>query len=168
MVLSSRLPAIGPKVRGRPELVRREAREQFIETEGRPPTLSELAERLEMTESKVKHIRNAVKAVSAPTQDLDGADGHALTEGLPDLRTPRPEDALLNDSEVERIVAILDDLEERESKILRLRYGLDGAEPMTLKEIGATIHLTRERVRQIEAEALRKIKENLLEECAVP
>ena len=143
----------------------REARGQFIETEGRPPTLTELADRLQMTESKVKHIRNAVKAVSAPTQDFDGADGHALTEGLPDLRTPRPDDALADDSELERIVAILNDLDERESKILHMRYGLDGSEPMTLKEIGAAIHLTRERVRQIEAEALGKIKEHLLEEC---
>jgi len=145
----------------------RETREQFIETEGRPPTLPELAERMKMPEVKVKHIRNAVKAVSAPTQDFDGADGHALTEGLPDPRTPPPEEALLNESETEKIVAILSDLDERESKILRMRYGLDGGEPMTLKEIGAAIHLTRERVRQIEGEALRKIKEHLLDDCPV-
>lgn len=145
----------------------REAREQFLETEGRQPTLGELAERMQMPESKVQHIRNAVKAVSAPTQDLDGSDGTALTEGLADPRAPRPEDILFNDSEVEQIVSILKELDERESKILRLRYGLDGAEPMTLKEIGIAIHLTRERVRQIEAEALRKIKAHFEAELAV-
>jgi RNA polymerase primary sigma factor len=141
----------------------REAREQFVETEGRLPSTEELAEKLEMAESKVKHIRSAVKAVSAPSHDSDGVDGHALTEGIPDKKTPRPEEALLHQSEATRIIGLLEDLEERESKILRLRYGLDGDPPMTLKEIGETIRLTRERVRQIECEALRKIKEHLLE-----
>ena len=140
----------------------REARERFIETEGRPPTSEELAEKLEMTESKVNHIRSAVKAVTAPTQDADEDTGQALTEGLPDPRTPRPEEALLNESEMASVVTLLNDLDERESKILRMRYGLDDEEPMTLKEIGIAINLTRERVRQIEAEALHKIKEHLL------
>jgi RNA polymerase primary sigma factor len=139
----------------------REAKEQFVETEGRPPTIQELAERLELSESKVNHIRNAVKAVSTPTQDAEEATGHALTEGLPDHKTPLPDEQLLSDSEKAKVVDLLNDLDERESKILRLRYGLDGDDPMTLKEIGTKIGLTRERVRQIEAEALQKIKEVL-------
>ena len=116
-----------------------------------------------MTESKVNHIRSAVKAVSTSTHDMNGIDGQTLTEGIADRKTPRPEDALLNESEATKIVALLDDLDDRESVILRLRYGLDGDEPMTLKQIGAKINLTRERVRQIECEALRKIKEHLLD-----
>ena len=139
----------------------REARDKFIEMEGRSPTVLELAERMKMTESKVKHIRNAVKAVTSPTQDVDGPDGYALTEGLADQRTPAPEEALLNESESAKLVTILEDLDEREAKILRMRYGLDGNEPMTLKEIGGKIGLTRERVRQIECEALQRIKEHL-------
>lgn len=141
----------------------REAREQFVETEGRPPSTAELAEKLQMTESKVKHIRSAVKAVSTPGHDTGTVDGQSLTEGIPDTKTPRPDKALLHESESTRIIALLEDLEERESKILRLRYGLEGDAPMTLKEIGAKINLTRERVRQIECEALRKIKEHLLD-----
>lgn len=137
----------------------REAHEQFLETEGRPPTSAELAEKMEMAESKIDHIRNAVKAVSAPTQDTDGGDGIGLTEGLADPRTPRPEEILLNESEQQKIVGLLEALDERESTILKLRYGLDGREPMTLKQIGGEINLTRERVRQIEQEALRKIQE---------
>ncbi len=137
----------------------REAHEQYLETEGRPPTTAELAEKMEMAESKIDHIRNAVKAVSAPTQDTDGADGIGLTEGLADPRTPMPDDVLLNESETQKIVSLLDALDERESTILRLRYGLDGREPMTLKQIGAEINLTRERVRQIEQEAIRKIQD---------
>jgi RNA polymerase primary sigma factor len=139
----------------------REAREQFVEAEGRPPSNRELAEKLQMPESKVSHIRSAVKAVSAPTHDTDGVDGQALTEGIPDHRTPAPDDALLSESEAAELVHVLEDLDDRESTILRLRYGLDGQEPLTLKEIGVKINLTRERVRQIEGEALRKIREHL-------
>jgi len=141
----------------------RESREQFVETEGRPPTIDELAERLEMTVSKVNHIRNAVKAVSVPTNDVDGSNGVALTEGIADDRTPRPEDALFSESETDKIVRLIDALDERESKILRMRYGLDHEPPRTLKEIGVAIGLTRERVRQIECEALRKIKEHIID-----
>lgn len=141
----------------------REARDKFEAEFYRKPTTEELAERLEMTVSKVDHIRNAVKAVSTPTQDSDTASGQALTEGLPDQRTPRPDEALLSESEAGKVVALLEALDERESKILRMRYGLDGQEPMTLKEIGVAIQLTRERVRQIENEALRKIKEHVLD-----
>ncbi len=140
----------------------REACEQFIEAEGRTPTTRELAEKLQMTESKVNHIRSAVKAVSTPSHSSDDAEGHTLTGGIPDLRTPLPEDALLNELEAAKIVRLLDELDERESTILRLRYGLDGEPPMTLKEIGVKINLTRERVRQIECEALRKIKEHIV------
>ena len=142
----------------------REAREQFLETEGRPPTTDELAERLEMTVSKIDHIRNAVRAVSTPTNDSDSADGQSLTEGIADSKTPSPEDALFNESEAGKMVRLLDALDEREQKILRLRYGLDGHEPMTLKEIGVHIDLTRERVRQIECEALKKIKDCIVGE----
>ncbi|MEK7732319.1 MAG: sigma-70 family RNA polymerase sigma factor [Planctomycetota bacterium] len=141
----------------------REAREQFVETEGRSPTTAELAERLEMTVSKLDHIRSAVKAVSTPTNDADGANGQSLTESIADFRTPLPEDALFNESEAAKIARLLGDLEDRESKILRMRYGLDGQEPMTLKEIGVAINLTRERVRQIECEAIAKIKEHIID-----
>ena len=140
----------------------REAREQFVENEGRAPSVKELAEKLEMTESKVNHIRDAVKAVSSPSHDTDGADGQSLTEGIADTKTPLPEEAIMHESETTRIVALLDDLDERESTILRLRYGLGGEEPMTLKEIGVKIKLTRERVRQIECEALRKLNEHFV------
>ncbi len=141
----------------------RETREQFIESEGRTPTVEELADRLQMTVSKVKHIRSAVKAVSTPTHDSEGSNGATLTEALPDDRTPSPEDALFSESQSARIIGLLGDLDERESKILRLRYGLDGDEPLTLKEIGAKIKLTRERVRQIECEALRKLETHFKE-----
>ena len=140
----------------------REAHEQFLEAEGRTPTTEELAERMELTASKVDHIRNAVKAVSTPAHDSDGPDGVALTEGIADSKTPSPEENLLNESQWSRIAELLEDLDERESTILRLRYGLNGKGPMTLKQIGSEVNLTRERVRQIECEALQKIKEHII------
>ncbi len=141
----------------------REAHEQATETLGRTPTTQELAEKLEMSESKIRHIRSAVKAVSTPTQDSDSVTGQALTEGLADPRAQRPEEALFNEAEMTRVIGLLEDLEEREAKILKLRYGLEGGEPLTLKEIGAKIRLTRERVRQIENAALSKIKDHIME-----
>ncbi len=139
----------------------RAARDRFLEDEGRLPNVSELANKLEMSEGKVGHIHDAVKAVSTPSHDSDGADGQTLTEGIADLKTPSPDQALMNESRATKMGALLDDLDQRESTILRLRYGLDGRDPMTLKEIGTTIRLTRERVRQIECEALQKIKQYL-------
>ena len=139
----------------------REARTRFFEAEGRAPNAQELAEKLQMSIGKVGHIHDAVKAVSTPSHDTEGFDGQALTEGIADSRTPGPDESLINEGEATKMVAVLNDLDERESTILRLRYGLDGTEPKTLKEIGKKVHLTRERVRQIECEALKKIKEHL-------
>ena len=89
--------------------------------------------------------------------------GQTLTEAIADSRTPPPEEQLLHESERKRVSTLVDSLDDREAKILRLRYGLDGNDPMTLKEIGKKIDLTRERVRQIENVALSKIKEHLEE-----
>lgn len=141
----------------------REAHEQFVETEGRAPNNEELAEKLELSENKVSHIRSAVKAVSTPSQDSEGADGLTLTEGIADPNSPRPDEEMVDQAEKAKMLELLDDLDARENTILRLRYGLDGQEPMTLKEIGAQINLTRERVRQIEGEALRKINQHIME-----
>ena len=142
----------------------REAHDRFVEEEGRPPTTEELAERMHLSRSKVDHIRDAVRAVSTPTQDVDGTDGTGLTESLADPRVPPPEDVLADRSERCKVMEVLEALDEREATILRLRYGLDGQEPLTLKQIGAKVGLTRERVRQIEHDALHKIRQHLMQE----
>lgn len=136
----------------------RRAIDRFQEQTNRPPTNTEMAELLEMPERKVNHIRRAVKAVSAPTQSSDDDEaGSPLSETLADPRTPLPEDAIASEGDAARILSLLETLDFRESTILRLRYGIDDEGPMTLKEIGAKIGLTRERVRQIEAEAIKKL-----------
>ena len=80
-----------------------------------------------------------------------------LSELLQDDHTPMPDEALFDEQEKTAIHRLLDSIDEREATVLRMRYGLGGAEPKTLKEIGEILGLTRERVRQIENEALKKL-----------
>ncbi|UCG15649.1 MAG: sigma-70 family RNA polymerase sigma factor [Phycisphaerales bacterium] len=137
----------------------RQAHDVFVERHGRQPTIPELAESMNLPERKVRIIRRAVKAFASPTQSGDDESGLPLTEMLADRKTPAPEAAMFSESEAKMIQEMLDSISEREATILRLRFGLDDGEPMTLKDIGKKIGLTRERVRQIEGEALRKLNE---------
>ena len=137
----------------------RQGREEFREKNGRMPTIQELSELMRMPERKLRIIRRAVKALSSGSQSRDDEGGQQLSEILADQKTPAPEEAIFSAAETELIQQLLGEIDERESTILRMRFGLDEQEPMTLKEIGAKIGLTRERVRQIEAEALRKLNE---------
>ena len=131
---------------------------------GRAPTQDEMSKALEIPQKKLKIIRRAVKAFASPTQMPMSEDSISLSELLEDDKTPRPEEAVFNDDELQSIMRLLDEIDSREAEILRLRYGLDGDGPMTLKDIGKQVGLTRERVRQIEKEALEKLNQILTEE----
>jgi len=125
----------------------------------RQPTLQEMAEYMKLSERKVLIIRRAVKAFTARSQS-GGVDGtFGLSELLADERMPSPEEAAFSNADSEVIQKLLSRIDEREATIMRLRYGLDNRDPMTLKEIGQKIGLTRERVRQLEREALKKLRE---------
>jgi len=136
---------------------------QLQEELGRTPSLQELAERMALPERKVRIIKRAVRAFSAPTQTEGSDSGLLLSDMLADEKTLPPEKAIFSEAESEMIQKLLTDLDDREATILRLRYGLDENEPLTLKEIGAKIGLTRERIRQIEGEALQKLHKILSE-----
>ncbi len=147
------------------ELIARwkKAHRDLEEVHGRQPTTQELAEALQLPPRKVRIIRKAVRAAQRPQQDGDGGDDTRpmLSEMLADERTLAPDEQVLQSDDMATISQLLDAIDDREAKILRLRYGLDGSEPLTLKEIGKVIGLTRERVRQIEIEALRKLNKRL-------
>ncbi|MCP4251361.1 MAG: sigma-70 family RNA polymerase sigma factor [bacterium] len=139
----------------------RQARNRFQDQHGRLPTLQELSKAMTLPERKVRIIRRAVKALTSSAQLPDASDGFTLSDVLADQKTPLPEEALFSASDSELIHNMLDQIDEREATILRMRFGLDAGEGMTLKEIGKQIGLTRERVRQIEGEALRKLNDLL-------
>ena len=130
---------------------------------GRAPSIQEIAERMRLPERKVRIIKRAVRAFNAPTQSAGEGTGMGLSEVLEDDKSPAPHEAVFNAAEAETIQRLVDELDDREAIILKLRYGLSEEEPMTLKNIGAKIGLTRERVRQIEGEALKKLQAALSE-----
>ncbi len=130
---------------------------------GRPPTTPELAQALDLPPRKIRIIRKAVRAMQRPTQTSAGLseDSPLLSDILHDDKTPAPEQAVLDRDDIQTIRRLLEQIDQREATILRLRFGLDGKEPLTLKQIGAQIGLTRERVRQLEIGALRKLNSRM-------
>ena len=140
---------------------------QKLEREmGRQPSLQELAEEMNLPLKKVRIIKRAVKAFRAPAQAPLDDNGEVMNIGdlLADDRMAAPEDYTFRDEELKTIRRLLDAIDEREARILRLRFGLDGQEPLTLKQIASEIGISRERVRQIADEALRKLNAQVCDE----
>jgi len=134
------------------------ASRELEEELGRQPTAQELSEVMNLPVKKIKIIRKALKAFHSPTQAPIGPDGEMMDlSQMLEGGQSTPDDIVLRGEELSIIAKLLEAIDEREARVLEMRFGLDGREPMTLKEIGAVIGVTRERVRQIEIEALRKL-----------
>jgi RNA polymerase primary sigma factor len=139
----------------------RRATARLNEELGRTPTNEEVARVLGLPKKKLPIIRKAIR-ISTSTPQSDQTDsGWSLGEMVMDERLKAPDEEMLDHDILRHAMELLGDLEEREATVLRLRFGLGGDEPKTLKEIGAELGLTRERVRQIETEALRHLADGL-------
>lgn len=130
---------------------------------GRPPSMQELADEMQLPLKKIRIIKRAVKAFRVPAQAPVDDNGEAMNLGdlLADERENPPDECVFKDDELKTIRRLLDAIDEREARILRLRFGLDGQEPLTLKQIAGEIGISRERVRQIADEALRKLNSQI-------
>ena len=128
---------------------------------GRIPTEEEIASRLDLPKKKLSIIKRAIRIHNAAQQAEQPDSGVSLDEMLMDGRTKSPDAELADSDEMHQVLGLVDQLCERDAAVLRMRFGLDGEEPKTLKEIGDVLGLTRERVRQIECEALGALREEL-------
>ncbi|MEC7725671.1 MAG: RNA polymerase sigma factor RpoD/SigA [Planctomycetota bacterium] len=126
---------------------------------GRPATTGEIAEQLELPESNWDVVRDTVQSSSSPVYSMNDEGGASFADVIEDTNTPSPEETILEAMEIGRMHELLEKLDTREARILRLRFGLGNNEPMTLKAIGKRFGLTRERVRQMEKQALAKLGE---------
>ena len=121
---------------------------------GRPPSAEEIVQAMHLSHSKAKIVRSAVQAAGPVIHSQSAQTDSSLGEMIVDYRTPPPDQALLDAGQAQDIAELLNQISERQAKILRLRFGLDGEPPLTLKEIGQHVGLTRERVRQLLHESL--------------
>ena len=131
---------------------------KLLQELGREPNPDEIAKEMGVSEERVREIQKiAQDPVSLETPIGEEEDSH-LSDFIEDEGSAAPTDAVSSAMLKEQLVGVLDTLTPREEKVLRLRYGLDDGRPRTLEEVGKEFNVTRERIRQIEAKALKKLR----------
>jgi RNA polymerase primary sigma factor len=128
---------------------------------GRAPDIRDVAREMQVSDDQLDMVRRAMNAATLSTDIRSEDGGVSLTDILPDLRSPNPAEEASFKSEVEMLGNMLQSIDDREARILRMRFGIGTNRPMTLSEIGEIENLTRERIRQIENEALRSLQSTL-------
>jgi RNA polymerase primary sigma factor len=139
----------------------RRATARLTEELGRTPTPEEIARVLGLAKKKLPIIKKAIKIYNATPQTDQSEAGWTLGDMVMDERQIAPDDALVESDCLTHVMDMLTTMDQREATVLRMRFGLDNHDPQTLKEIGERLGLTRERVRQIETEALDKMAESM-------
>jgi RNA polymerase primary sigma factor len=135
----------------------RRASARLTEELGRTPTPEEVARVLGLPRKKLPIIKKAIRIYNSTPQTDQAEAGWSLGEMVMDENMRSPEDELLTHDSLTKVMSMIETMDAREATVLRMRFGLEDHEPKTLKEIGESLGLTRERVRQIETEALGKL-----------
>ena len=132
---------------------------QLMQSLGREPTAEEIAETIgEMTATRVREVLKIAQDTTSLETPVGDEDDSMLGDFIADTSQPTPIEAASRELLKENIEEVLSSLTDREARVLRMRFGLDSRNPMTLEEVGREFGVTRERIRQIEAKALRKLK----------
>lgn len=139
----------------------RRASSRLAEEMGRTPTPEEIARVLGLPRKKLPIIKKAIRIYNLTPQTDQSDAGWSLGEMVMDERARAPDEEMVESDNLTHVMKQLETMDPREATVLRMRFGLDDNEPRTLKEIGETLGLTRERVRQIETEALNKLADSL-------
>ena len=149
----------------------KKAEQNLSESLGRKPSNKELASQLGMKEKKIADLKNYAKEVESLDAKISESNDKdtSFLDLMEDKNNPDPSKAIIENETRQTIDSVLDTLSGKESNILRLRFGLNGGKPLSLEEVGTQYGLSRERVRQVELKALRKLRSpsraNILRTC---
>jgi RNA polymerase primary sigma factor len=139
----------------------RRTTQQLSENLGREPTDDELAEEMKIPVARITHLKSVSKKPASLDSPINDEDGSSLGDVVPDAKSVSPLENLQSKSLVGDVEKVLASLEPREADIIRLRFGLEGRDPKTLEEVGEQIGITRERVRQLQEQAIRQLRKNM-------
>ena len=139
---------------------------KFESENSRPPSILELSKIMGIPVRKLNIVKKAITAYNSPNQAPKSIGGEEpnFNDLFADTRNSGPEEKISSREDFSVILKLLDSIDHRDAHVLRLRFGLEGQEPLTLKEVGDQVGLTRERVRQIEVDALKKLYTRMMDD----
>jgi RNA polymerase primary sigma factor len=131
---------------------------RLIQQNGREPTMAEVAAEMDISQARVREIQRAAQEPVSLEMPMGEEDDSELGDFIEDLEVDQPLEVVARKIRHEELLRVLDTLSERERKVIELRFGLRGEQPRTLEEVGERFGVTRERIRQVEAKTLNRLK----------